>query len=122
MTTQQWSVTTGDDPIVATAIHAGHSLRPEVEALMKLSEAHRLREEDPFTDRWVGVAENSIVVDVSRFEVDLNRPREKAVYVRPDDAWGLDLWKSEPSADMVRALTRDLRQVLRRSWGSCATG
>ncbi len=48
------------------------------------------------------MAENSIVVDVSRFEVDLNRPREKAVYVTPEDAWGLDLWESEPSADMVQ--------------------
>lgn len=101
MTAPPWIVTNGDDPVVATAIHAGHSLRPEVEALTKLSEAHRLMEEDPFTDQWVNVAENSIIVDVSRFEVDLNRPREKAVYIRAEDAWGLDLWKSEPSADIV---------------------
>ena len=101
MTAQRWTSITGDDPVVATAIHAGHSLRPEVLELTKLSEAHRLREEDPFTDQWVGVAKNSIAVDVSRFEVDLNRPREKAVYVRPEDAWGIDLWKSEPSSDMV---------------------
>ncbi|MDH5372142.1 MAG: N-formylglutamate amidohydrolase [Acidimicrobiia bacterium] len=96
-----WIVTTGDDPIVATAIHAGHSLRSEVGALTKLSPAHRLMEEDPFTDRWVNVADNSVIVDVSRFEVDLNRPREKAIYVRPEDAWGLDLWKAEPSIDLV---------------------
>jgi N-formylglutamate amidohydrolase len=101
VTSQPWSIAIGDDPIVATAIHAGHGLRPEVAALTKLSEAHRLREEDPFTDRWIGVAGNSIAVTVSRFEVDLNRPREKAVYVRPEDAWGLDLWNSEPSADFV---------------------
>jgi N-formylglutamate amidohydrolase len=94
-------VKTGDDPIIATSIHAGHGLRPELEVLTKLSEADRLREEDPYTDRWIGVAENSIAVDVSRFEVDLNRPREKAIYVRPEDAWGLDLWQSEPSADVV---------------------
>jgi N-formylglutamate amidohydrolase len=101
VTARRWTVITGDDPVVATAIHAGHSLRPEALELTKLSEAHRLREEDPFTDQWVGVARNSIAVDVSRFEVDLNRPREKAVYVKPEDAWGLDLWTSEPSADMV---------------------
>jgi N-formylglutamate amidohydrolase len=101
VTAPQWSVITGDDSVVATAIHAGHSLRPEVLALTNLSEEHRLREEDPFTHHWVGVAENSIAVEVSRFEVDLNRPREKAIYVRPEDAWGLDLWTSEPSVDMV---------------------
>ena len=101
MTTPLWSITTGDDAIVATAIHAGHSMRPDVQALTKLTHAERLREEDPFTDLWVDVAANSIVVDVSRFEVDLNRPRDKAVYVRPEDAWGLDLWKSEPSAEII---------------------
>ncbi len=101
MTEAPWIVTTGDDSIVATAIHAGHSLRPEVEALTKLSDAERLREEDPFTDQWTRVAGNSVVVDLSRFELDINRPRERAVYVTPEDAWGLDLWKSEPSADLV---------------------
>jgi len=29
----------------------------------------------------------------SRFEVDLNRPRDGAVYRRPEDAWGLNLWR-----------------------------
>ncbi len=101
MTADNWTITTGDDPILATAIHAGHQLRPEVEALMKLPEDVRLREEDPFTDEWVGVAENRIVVHQSRFEVDLNRPREKAIYVRPEDAWGLDIWQAEPGDDIV---------------------
>ncbi|MGB5758207.1 MAG: N-formylglutamate amidohydrolase [Acidimicrobiales bacterium] len=101
MTDSGWTITTGDDPVVATAIHAGHELRPEVEALMKLPEADRLREEDPFTDLWVGVAKNSIVVNRSRFEVDLNRVRDKAIYVVPDDAWGLDVWTSRPSDDVI---------------------
>lgn len=101
MTTTPWTLATGDDPIVATAIHAGHGLRPEVAALMKLSEADRLREEDPFTDHWVRVAKNTLIVDRSRFEVDLNRSREKAVYRVPADAWGLDVWSSEPSDDLV---------------------
>ena len=103
MTASAWTTTTGDDAILATAIHAGHSLRPEVAKIAKLSDADRLREEDPFTDRWVRIAENSMVVDRSRFEVDLNRARDKAVYIAPEDAWGLDLWTSEPTADMVAA-------------------
>jgi len=101
VTTEPWTIVTGDDPIVATAIHAGHALRTEVAALMKLSEADRLREEDPFTDLWVGAAKNSIVVDRSRFEVDLNRPREKAVYRVPTDAWGLEIWTTEPHDEVV---------------------
>lgn len=95
-----WSITRGDDPIVATAIHAGHELRPEVAARMKLPEQDQRREEDPFTDLWVGIAQNSIVVDRSRFEVDLNRPRDRAVYLEPADAWGLDIWSSPPPADL----------------------
>lgn len=97
-----WRVSRGDDPVVATAIHAGHDLRPEVAALMRLSDEDRLREEDPFTDQWVGIARNSIIVDRSRFEVDMNRPRDRAVYVEPADAWGLEVWTSPPTDDVTQ--------------------
>ncbi|MDH3498841.1 MAG: N-formylglutamate amidohydrolase [Acidimicrobiia bacterium] len=101
MTGAPWMLTVGDDPIVATAIHSGHELRPEVGALMKLSTADRLREEDPFTGLWTDVAKNTITVARSRFEVDLNRPRDKAVYLRPEDAWGLEIWRTQPPDDVV---------------------
>lgn len=101
MSATAWEFTRGDDPIVATAIHAGHDLRNDVEQLMVLPEDDRLREEDPFTDGWVGIAGNTIVVTRSRFELDLNRPREKAVYREPGDAWGLEVWSSPPPDDLV---------------------
>ena len=101
MSDVDWEIVRGDDPILATAIHAGHALRTEAEALTALSDEERLREEDPFTDRWVDVAANSVVCSRSRFEVDLNRPRDKAVYREPADAWGLNVWKSAPSDDFV---------------------
>ena len=41
------------------------------------------------------------VVYRSRFEVDLNRPRDKAVYQKPEDAWGLTVWKNQPSQGLV---------------------
>ncbi len=97
-----WEIVRGDDPILATAIHAGHELRTEAAALTALPDDERLREEDPFTDRWVGVAGNNIVVSRSRFEVDLNRPRDQAVYREPADAWGLNVWKSAPSDEFVK--------------------
>jgi N-formylglutamate amidohydrolase len=37
----------------------------------------------------------------SRFEVDLNRARDQAVYLTPEQAWGLHLWKHPPAAEMV---------------------
>ncbi|MGI8670597.1 MAG: N-formylglutamate amidohydrolase [Aridibacter sp.] len=92
----------GDSPIIATAVHDGHDLREEVAEIMKLSESNRLREEDPYTSSWVDVADTQIVALPSRFEVDLNRPREKAVYVTPDDCWGLDVWKKRPSQEIIQ--------------------
>ena len=102
-----WRLKRGDSPLVATAIHDGHALREEVAHLMGLSEADQLREEDPFTGEWVSVAPTQVVGLRSRFEVDLNRPRQKAVYLTPADAWGLHVWQSDPPADLV---TRSLAQ------------
>jgi len=88
-------IVTGDGPIIATAIHDGHELRDACARLTGLDDATRLREEDPFTARFAAVAPTRLIVRRSRFEVDLNRPREKAVYRCAEDAWGLDVWKAE---------------------------
>lgn len=93
-----WTIEGVHAPIVATAIHAGHAVRPELLPKMALSEEERLREEDPFTDRFTAPAKGRIVATHSRFEVDLNRPREGAVYQKPEDAWGLQVWKTPLSA------------------------
>ena len=82
-------------PIIATAIHAGHGMRASLKSNSKLTSSQRLREEDPFTDMFAKAAETYVIAKNSRFEVDLNRPREKAVYRYPQDAWGLDMWNTE---------------------------
>lgn len=87
---------------MACAIHAGHFVRPEVAGLLRLDEAQRLYEEDPFTDRWTAIAPTQLVGCRSRFEVDLNRPRESCVYLKPQDAWGLDVWRTVPPEDVVQ--------------------
>jgi N-formylglutamate amidohydrolase len=87
-------------PLVTTAIHAGHDLRPEVADLVMVDESTRLREEDPFTDR-LAVVGTRVIVHRSRFEVDLNRPRHEAVYRTPEDAWGLHVWRQPPSPEAV---------------------
>jgi N-formylglutamate amidohydrolase len=91
----------GNRPLVAAAIHNGHELRPEILELTTPSDEVRLREEDPFTAEWTSIADIQIIGVHSRFEVDLNRPRDKAVYVKPEDAWGLNLWKRMPSQEMI---------------------
>lgn len=95
------SFKTGTSPIVFAAIHDGHEIRDELEGLFNLTEAERRREEDPYTSKWVEGSDNGIVVHHSRFEADVNRPRDKAVYRRPDDAWGLQVWKSPLPAEVL---------------------
>jgi len=96
----------GNGQILAAAIHNGHELREEVADIIALDDASRFREEDPYTGAWATIVSNRIVVYRSRFEVDLNRPRGKAVYLNPADAWGLTVWKTQPTPGMIaRSLT-----------------
>ena len=101
MTQSPWHLKRGNTPLVAAAIHNGHAVREEVAHLLALDEANRLREEDPFTGQWVTIADTQIIGMHSRFEVDLNRPREKAIYLTPEDAWGLHVWQTHPPAPLV---------------------
>jgi hypothetical protein len=96
-----WLTEFGEGPLVACALHDGHDLRPDVAECLKLDDAQRRYEEDPYTGAWTNVAPTRIVARRSRFEVDLNRPRDKAVYITPADAWGLDVWNRRPPAEMV---------------------
>jgi N-formylglutamate deformylase len=108
------SIVDGPQRVVMTAIHAGHDLRPEVADLVLVDEATRLREEDPFTDR-LAVAGTRVTVHRSRFEVDLNRPVEEAVYRDPEDAWGLSVWRRPlppPVVERSRALYEEFYAVL----------
>jgi len=95
----------GAGPIVAAAIHAGHDLPLPVSHLLAIDGESRTHEEDSYTDAWTTLAHRRIVVHRSRFHVDLNRPRDRAVYRNPMDAWGLDVWKEPlPQKDYEEAL------------------
>jgi hypothetical protein len=67
-------------------------LRPEIAAVMSLAEADRLREEDPFTGQAIAGVPTQIIAHRSRFEADLNRNAETAVYRTPEQSWGLEVW------------------------------
>lgn len=100
-----WSVERSFSPLVGTAIHNGHHVRAGLVDRFALPEAGRLREEDPFTEYFIRDVPNRIVFHRSRFEIDLNRARDMAVYLRPEQAWGLDVWKGPlPEPDMEASL------------------
>jgi N-formylglutamate deformylase len=96
-----WHIERGDGPLVAAAIHDGHDVRPELVDFLVISQSDRRREEDPYTGAFTSVAPTRIVARRSRFEVDLNRPRAEAVYLRPEDAWGLAVWTRLPPAEVI---------------------
>lgn len=116
-----WMEETGEGPLAAVALHDGHGARAEVGDLFALADLDRLREEDPFTGSWTRIVPNRWVALRSRFEVDLNRPRERAVYRKPADAWGLEVWSRDLPEDVAaRSLEQydacydALRDFLRR--------
>ncbi len=116
-----WTLVEGRGPLVAVALHDGHAVGPEVARHLAISEADRLREEDPYTAEWTLVAPTRVVALRSRFELDLNRPREWAVYRSPQEAWGLRVWKDTPPREILArslpaydAFYLAMRQLLRR--------
>jgi len=102
MAEQIWTLTHGNSPLVAIAPHNGHAVRAELVDYYAIDESQRLYEEDPYTAEWVKIAPTQIVATRSRFEVDLNRPPERAIYRTPEQAWGLTVWKQDLPSDMIQ--------------------
>jgi N-formylglutamate amidohydrolase len=95
------NVVRGRSPVVAAAIHDGHLVRPEVVPLLAIDDASRLREEDPYTAAFTTVSDTRVIVHRSRFEVDVNRPRELAIYASPEQAWNLRVYREQPPQGVV---------------------
>ncbi|PZX18803.1 N-formylglutamate amidohydrolase [Palleronia aestuarii] len=113
-----WEISRGDGPVIATAVHSGHAIRPELLERIALDGPARLREEDPLTDMFVGAGDQTFRARTSRFEIDLNRPEDEAVYMEPSDAWGLTIWNEKPTEDMVRRslAAREEYYAMMRGW------
>lgn len=97
-----WTLQLGDDPIVATAIHDGHGLGAATSAVMALADDARLREEDPHTGQAILDIPTHVVSLRSRFEADLNRGLDQAVYLTPEQSWGLHVWHAPPEGALLR--------------------
>ncbi len=96
-----WTYSRGGEPLLALAIHDGHYLRPEVARASGLDDATRLREEDPYTGELARMMPSWLVPVRSRFEVDLNRSPDGPVYLGPEQAWGLPVWKVPPTTSLL---------------------
>ncbi len=79
---------------VCGAVHDGHQFRRELWEQCLHTEYDRWFEEDPCTKTFVQTHPIVIAGCDSRFEYDLNRGPEDAIY---EDAWGKKLWKEKLS-------------------------
>lgn len=86
------------------AIHDGHQFRKELWKNCLHTEYDRWYEEDPATKAMVQSHPIVIAGCDSRFEYDLNRSPEEAVF---ETAWGKQLWKTPlPEEQKQRSLTK----------------
>jgi hypothetical protein len=89
---------------VCGAVHDGHHFRRELWDNCLHSEYDRWFEEDPSTKDMIRSHPIVIAGLDSRFEYDLNRTPETAIYT---DAWGKKLWREPLSDDMnKKSLTK----------------
>ena len=76
---------------LCAAVHDGHQFRKELWEQCLHTEYDRWYEEDPSTRQMVQTMPMVMSGCDSRFEYDLNRTPETAIY---EDAWGKKLWKN----------------------------
>lgn len=84
-------------PYACGAVHDGHQFRRELWDNCIHTEYERWFEEDPATREMVKTHPIIIAGMDSRFEYDLNRAPESAIY---EDAWGKKLWHTPLSDEM----------------------
>jgi len=94
-------------PFWSFAIHDGQQIDVQIEPYLNLNEKERLREEDPYTALMAELPISQFIVGSSRFQLDLNRPVEDAVYLTPEQAWGLQVWKKELPQHIITELYLD---------------
>jgi len=77
------------------AMHAASRVRPELIDALAVSPEDRYREEDPYTDLFIQDFPIQIKSMDSRFEYDVNRDFEHAIYDEHKKTWGLRIWRRE---------------------------
>lgn len=117
-----YHIQTVDSPFWSFAIHDGHHIDNDLLPYLLLSNSQRLREEDPYTALIGELPINQFVVGTSRFQLDLNRRVEDAVYLHPDQAWGLKVWNENLPSTFLETLYkrhRDLYRIIRQHIQAC---
>ncbi|MET1259468.1 N-formylglutamate amidohydrolase [Flagellimonas sp. DF-77] len=94
-------------PYVCGAVHNGHQFRSSLWENCLHTEYERWYEEDPCTKQMVASHPIVIAGCDSRFEYDLNRHPDTAIYT---DAWGKQLWRTPlDHEEKTHSLTKHAR-------------
>lgn len=93
--TYLYQIDNQESPFWAFAVHDGHHVDPALAPYMAISPQDRLREEDPYTAILAELPCNRFVCGTSRFQIDLNRNKGEALYLRPEQSWGIKVWHNE---------------------------
>jgi hypothetical protein len=83
-------------PYVCAAVHNGHHFPKDLWKNCHHTEHERWYEEDPDTGQMISGLPITLIAHDSRFEYDLNRAPETAIY---QTAWGKTLWKKPLSTE-----------------------
>jgi N-formylglutamate amidohydrolase len=90
------------EPIVGLAIHAGHRVREELQSKMAITEEERLYEEDAGVDQFIQDFPIQMIGLDSRYEYDVNRNLDCAVYLKPFQCWGKRVWITPPTKEELQ--------------------
>ncbi|GGH19768.1 hypothetical protein GCM10011418_24460 [Sphingobacterium alkalisoli] len=101
-----------NSPFWSFAVHDGNRINSVLTNYMQLNDKQRFREEDPYTGTIAELPVNKFIVSTSRFQLDINRMIDDAIYLHPDQAWGLSVWKDLPE-EHVKALKNEYESVFK---------
>jgi len=107
----KYEIKLADSPFWTFAIHDGHDIDEKLLPYQLLNEEERLREEDPFTALIAELPCNRFIMESSRFQLDINRTLEDAIYLKPEQAWGLNVWKDDFPLALISELRNDHREI-----------
>ncbi len=84
-------------PLIGLAVHAGHRVREELQSKMGIDEDDRRYDEDTCSDSFLADFPIQLIGLDSRYEYDVDRKRDQAVYLKPFQCWGKKIWQTPPT-------------------------
>ena len=88
---------------IGVVMHAGSRMDPVFRENLLISEQDQFREEDPYMQSFITEFPFQVIARDSRYEYDLNRDPDDAVYPFDRPKYGMRVWKREFSKNELRA-------------------